>query len=162
MFSTRDLPSWWSEVLQASMKVCATTLRHESTMFAFPRSNTKFGFLIRFTQNLQKVALQHSSSDKEGQNIKRRCRFLRILRLAINHYHQWQIFIIKSWSAMTSPTSRAASCSSKYEPLHYRWSRAAGPGRPGSRTNTARKTVKILKTCFQKYLWFWMIYSYFE
>ena len=88
MFSTRDVPSWWSDVLQASMKVCATTLRHESTMLAFPRSNTKFGFLIRFTQNLQKVALKHSSSDKEGQNIKRRCRFLRILRLAINHYHQ--------------------------------------------------------------------------
>ena len=82
IFSTRDLPSWWSDVLQASMKVCATTLRHESTMLALPRSNTKFGFLIRFTQNLQEVALKHSSSDKEGQNIKRRCIFLRVLRLA--------------------------------------------------------------------------------
>ena len=35
------------------MKVCATTERQESTMFDLPRSNTKFGFLIRFTQNLQ-------------------------------------------------------------------------------------------------------------
>ena len=39
-------------MLQASMKVWATTLRQESTMFAFPRSNTKLGFLIRLTQNL--------------------------------------------------------------------------------------------------------------
>ena len=97
MFSTRAVPSWWSDVLQASMKVCATTLRHESTMFAFPRSNTKFGFLIRFTQNLQEVALKHSSSDKEGQNISlwlRYCRYLRIMRLAINHYPRWQEIII--------------------------------------------------------------------
>ena len=36
------------------MKVWATTLRHESTILAFPRSNTKLGFLIRFTQNLYK------------------------------------------------------------------------------------------------------------
>ena len=64
MFSTRAVPSWWSDVLQASMKVCATTLRHESTMLAFPRSNTKFGFLIRFTQNLQEVALKHSVTKK--------------------------------------------------------------------------------------------------
>ena len=85
------------------MKVCATTLRHESTMFAFPRSNTKFGFLIRFTQNLQEVALKHSSSDKEGQNIKRRCRFLRILRLAINHNHQWQIIIINDKYLSSNP-----------------------------------------------------------
>ena len=49
------IPSWWSDVLQASMKVWATTLRQESTMLAFPRSNTKFGFLIRFTQNLHKL-----------------------------------------------------------------------------------------------------------
>ena len=77
MFWTRDVPSWWSDVLQASMKVCATTLRHESTMFAFPRSNTKFGFLIRFTQNLQEVALKHSSRSKHFTLIKT-FRFLRI------------------------------------------------------------------------------------
>ena len=47
-----QLPSWWSDVLQASMKVCATTERHESTIFALPRSNTKLGFFIRLTQNL--------------------------------------------------------------------------------------------------------------
>jgi hypothetical protein len=35
------------------MKVCATTERQESTMLDLPRSNTKFGFLIRFTQNLR-------------------------------------------------------------------------------------------------------------
>ena len=46
------LPSCWSDVLQASMKVWATTERQLSTMLALPRSNTKFGFLMRLTQNL--------------------------------------------------------------------------------------------------------------
>ena len=42
------------------MKVCATTDRHESTILAFPRSNTKLVFLIRFTQNLKGKKLVES------------------------------------------------------------------------------------------------------
>lgn len=47
------LPSLWSEVEHESMKVWATTDRQESTMFDLWMSNTKLGFLMRFTQNLR-------------------------------------------------------------------------------------------------------------
>ena len=53
------LPNCWSEVLQASMKVWATTDRQLSTILAFPRSNTKLGFFIKFTQNLNKGILKY-------------------------------------------------------------------------------------------------------
>lgn len=38
------------DVEQLSMKVCATTLRHESTVFDLCMSKMKFGFLIKLTQ----------------------------------------------------------------------------------------------------------------
>lgn len=48
---SKTLPSLWSDVEQESMKVCATTERQESTILDLWISNTKFGFLIRLTQN---------------------------------------------------------------------------------------------------------------
>jgi len=51
------------------MKVCATTERQESTMLDLPRSNTKFGFLIKFTQNLIIVC----GLRKNRKNIPMRC-----------------------------------------------------------------------------------------
>lgn len=47
-----SLPNRWSDVEHESINVCATTDRHESTIFDLCISNTKFGFLIKFTQNL--------------------------------------------------------------------------------------------------------------
>ena len=48
-----DLPNRWSDVEHESMNVCATTDKHESTIIDLCTSNTKFGFLIKFTQNLK-------------------------------------------------------------------------------------------------------------
>lgn len=47
------IPKRWSDVEHESMKVCATTDKHESTMFDLWISKTKFGFLIKLTQNLK-------------------------------------------------------------------------------------------------------------
>ena len=49
----KKLPNRWSDVEHESMNVCATTDKHESTIFDLCTSNTKFGFLIKFTQNLK-------------------------------------------------------------------------------------------------------------
>jgi len=45
------------------MNVCATTDKHESTMFDLYTSNTKSGFLITLTQNLS-GRLQKSNANK--------------------------------------------------------------------------------------------------
>jgi hypothetical protein len=53
------------------MKVCATTERQESTMLDLPRSNTKFGFLIRFTQNLRiEFAIKSTNMSLDGFSLE--------------------------------------------------------------------------------------------
>lgn len=47
-----SFPSRCSAVEQASMNVCAITLKHASTVGVLLMSNMKSGFLMKFTQNL--------------------------------------------------------------------------------------------------------------
>lgn len=62
-------PSLWSDVEQLSMNVCATTDRHESTIFDLWMSKTKFGFLIRLTQNLSGRELLFHVCTTSGSDI---------------------------------------------------------------------------------------------
>ena len=53
MLDGESFPSLCSEVEQESMKVWATTDRQASVMLFLWMSNTNWGFLITFTQNLR-------------------------------------------------------------------------------------------------------------